>query len=45
MARLNVEGSKTRKRTLPKTICHYNQIGSLVVAFSDEEYSSYSDTL
>lgn len=37
MARLNVEGAKRAKELCQKLSVHYNQIGSLVVAFSDEE--------
>ncbi|MDT2612129.1 NAD(P)/FAD-dependent oxidoreductase [Enterococcus dongliensis] len=37
MARLNVEGAKRAKELCQKLSVHYNQIGSLVVAFSNEE--------
>lgn len=37
MARLNVEGAERAKELCQKLSVHYNQIGSLVVAFSEEE--------
>lgn len=37
MARLNVEGAERAKELCKKLSVHYNQIGSLVVAFSPDE--------
>ena len=37
MARLNVEGAERAKELCKKLSVHYDQIGSLVVAFSEEE--------
>lgn len=37
MAKLNVEGAERAKELCQKLSVHYNQIGSLVVAFSEEE--------
>lgn len=37
MARLNVEGAERAKELCQKLSVHYDQIGSLVVAFSEEE--------
>jgi len=37
MAKLNVEGAKRAKELCQKLSVHYNQIGSLVVAFSPDE--------
>lgn len=39
MAKLNVEGAERAKELCKKLSVHYDQIGSLVVAFSDEELS------
>ena len=43
MARLNVDGAKLAKELCQKLSVHYNQIGSLVVAFSEEELGLIKD--
>jgi len=43
MAKLNVEGAERAKELCQKLSVHYNQIGSLVVAFSDEELALIQD--
>ena len=37
MAKLNVEGSRLAKELCQKLSVHYNQVGSFVIAFNDEE--------
>lgn len=37
MAKLNVEGSRLAKELCQKLSVHYNQVGSFVIAFNDED--------
>lgn len=45
MAKLNVEGAELCKELCQKLSVHYHQIGSLVVAFSEEELPTLEELL